>query len=89
MFTRVKDAEKALAHCQLLQLAKHYNKCDQHEIKSFYYVASYYVETKSIQPFGLTGENVYGGQVKFINETDLNKCIQDNRDLWEIYLGVK
>jgi hypothetical protein len=85
----VKDAEKALAHCQLLQLAKHYNKCDQHEIKSFYYIAKYNTESENIRGFGLIGENVYGGQVKFINETDLNKCIEDNRDLWEIYLGVK
>jgi hypothetical protein len=89
LYPCVKDAEKALAHCQLLQLAKHYNKCDQHSIKSFYFVALYNVETKSIQPYGLNGENVYGGQIKFINETDLNKCIEDNRDLWEIYLGVK
>jgi hypothetical protein len=81
----LKDAKKALAHCQLLQLAKHYNKCEQHEIKSFYFVALYNVETKSIHPYGLNGENAYGGQIKFINQSDLEKCIEDNRDLWEIY----
>jgi hypothetical protein len=83
------DFEKANAHYKLLQLAKYYNKCDQHEIKSFYYIAKYNTESEKIRALGLTGGNVYGGLIKFINETDLNKCIEDNRDLWEVYLGVK
>ena len=85
----VKDAMHILAHCQLLQLAKYYNKCDQHEIGSFYLVASYKTESKTIEPHALTGENIYGSQIKFRNKSELEKCIEDNRDLWETYLGVK
>ena len=84
-----KDEIKALAHCQLLQLAKYYNKCDQHEIKGNYYSAYYNGQTKEIEVYLYPNLHKYGSEIKVKNEYSLEKCIEDNRDLWEIYLGVK
>jgi hypothetical protein len=85
----LKDAEKALAHCQLLQLAKYYNKCEQHEIEEDYYSPYYDDETKEIKVSIFISLKKYGDVVKFKYKSDLENCIEDNRDLWEIYLGVK
>lgn len=84
-----KDAEKALAHCQLLQLAKHYNKRDQHEIKGGYYSAVYGDVSKEIKAYLYPNLHKCGGDVKFLSQSNLEKCIEDNRELWDIYLGVK
>lgn len=88
IYPSTKDAEKALAHCQLLQLAKHYNKCDQHEIEGECFTASKGSEN-TISVYYDSNSIIYGSEVKFKNKSDLEKCIEDNRDLWEIYLGVK
>ena len=89
VYPSVKDAEKALAHCQLLQLAKHYNKCEQHEIEDDTYSPYYDGEKKELIVYIDTFPHKYGDVVKFKYKSDLEKCIEDNRDLWEIYLGVK
>ena len=83
-----KDEIKALAHCQLLQLAKHYNKCDQHEIEGECFTPNC-KSSDNILIDEDSGIYVYGSEIKFKNHSDLEKCIEDNRELWEIYLGVK
>lgn len=88
-YSCLEDYNKSLAHNKLLQLAKHYNKCDQHEIKGSYYSAYYSEKEKEIEITESTNTYKYGSEVKFKNQSDLEKCIEDNRDLWEIYLGVK
>ena len=83
-----KDEIKALAHCQLLQLAKHYNKCDQHEIYGDYFSAS--KDSKNtILVYYDSNTLIYGSEIKYKKRSDLEKCIEDNSDLWEIYLAVK
>jgi hypothetical protein len=82
------DAEQALAKCMVLQLARHYNKCEQHEIKGECYKCYYYTVNGSIVVYNSEGVEI-SELVKFLRDTDLEKCIKDNEDLFKKMLGVK
>ena len=85
------DAEQALAKCMVLQLARHYNGCEQHEIglQTECFNAYYDWDSKKIcvaksamKKFNLVGV------VNMLRKSDLEKCIKDNEDLFKIMLGV-
>jgi hypothetical protein len=80
------DAERILAQIQLLQLAKYYNKCEQHEVWNEYYNAFYHLTAEKI--YAAKHTHVSEGIIKFKSKSDLEKCIEDNKELWEKYLGV-
>ena len=80
------DAEQALAKCMVLQLARHYNGCDQHEIKGGSYKFYYNNENGKIISFETIDSN--DDQIKFIRIEDLQKCIKDNEELFKKMLGV-
>ena len=77
------DAEQALAKCMVLQLARHYNGCEQHEIEGVCYKPYY---KGNIYLF--ESNNVNDGVVKFKRQSDLKKCIKDNEELFKKMLGV-
>jgi hypothetical protein len=81
------DAEQALAKCMVLQLARHYNGCEQHEIEGECYKCYYSTVNGSIVVYGSGGE--INEIVKFKRKSDLEKCIKDNEDLFKKMLGVK
>ena len=80
------DAEQALAKCMVLNLARYYNGCEQHEIEGVCYKPYYSINMDAVGIFksrGLTDE-----LVKFIRIEDLQKCIKDNEDLFKKMSGV-
>jgi hypothetical protein len=81
------DAEQALAKCMVLQLARHYNKCEQHEIEEACYKCYYDKGANTVCVF--KSPDVKDGSVKFLRKSDLEKCIKDNEDLFKKMLGVK
>ena len=81
------DAEQALAKCMVLQLARHYNGCEQHELKGECYKPYYNISKGKIcivQHF-----NYVSDIVKFKRKSDLEKCIKDNEELFKKMAGVK
>jgi hypothetical protein len=81
------DAEQALAKCMVLQLARHYNGCEQHEIEEACYKCYYDKGANTVCVF--KSPDVKDGSVKFLRKSDLEKCIKDNEDLFKKMLGVK
>ena len=80
------DAEQALAKCMVLQLARHYNKCEQHEIEGLSYKAFWNKDDQAVRIFD--SYVVINELVKFIRKSDLEKCIKDNEELFKKMLGV-
>ena len=80
------DAEQALAKCMVLQLARHYNGFEQHELKGECYKVYWDIDTNAVSTFKSNGNK--NGIVTFLREKDLEKCIKDNEELFKIMLGV-
>ena len=81
------DAEQALAKCMVLQLARHYNGFEQHELKGECYKVYWDIDTNAVSTFKSNGNK--NGIVTFLREKDLKKCIKDNEELFKTMLGVK
>jgi hypothetical protein len=81
------DAEQALAKCMVLQLARHYNGCEQHEIEGECYKCYYSSINGNLIVYKSGGE--INQSVKFLRKSDLEKCIKDNEELFKKMLGVK
>ena len=80
------DAEQALAKCMVLQLARHYNGCEQHEIEGLCYKVFWDKGDQAVRIFD--SYVIINEIVKFLRKSDLEKCIKDNEDLFKIMLGV-
>jgi hypothetical protein len=81
------DAEQALAKCMVLQLARHYNGCEQHEIEGECYKCYYSSINGNLIVYKSGGE--INQSVKFLRKSDHDKCIKDNEELFKKMLGVK
>ena len=80
------DAEQALAKCMVLQLARHYNGCEQYEIEGLCYKAFWDKGEQAVRIFD--SYVIINEIVKFIRKSDLKKCIKDNEELFKTMLGV-
>jgi hypothetical protein len=71
----------------VLQLARHYNGCEQHEIEGECYKCYYSSINGNLIVYKSGGE--INQSVKFLRKSDLEKCIKDNEELFKKMLGVK
>jgi hypothetical protein len=84
----IQDAEQALARCMVLQLARHYNGCEQHEIEGECYKCYYNNIDCNLGVFK-SGGGIKSELVRFLRKSDLEKCIKDNEELFKKMLGIK